>query len=73
MKVGDWVIWNDLPGEVHTVYNDGLNLVVKVPYSDSPYAVRGASHSPKLELITVDTKDCHLITKEVADIMKADL
>jgi hypothetical protein len=69
---GDWVIWHDLPGEIITRYNDGLNLVIRVPYDGTPKA-GSVLPTPKLEVVSVDSQDCALITKEVADIMKADL
>ena len=70
MNVGDWVIWHDLPGQVITVFNDGINLVIRVPYSGTPSL---PVPTPRMEVIQVNSEDCALITKEVADIMKADL
>jgi hypothetical protein len=71
---GDWVIWHDLPGEIVTRYNDGLNLVIRVPYTNSiATQTLSKAHTYREEVISVESKDCTLITKEVADIMKADL
>jgi len=72
MKAGDWVIWKDAPGEIVTVYNDGLNLVVRVPNYTVDMSTNRRSHIFKHEVITVNTSDCTIITKEVADIMMGD-
>ena len=72
MKAGDWVIWKDAPGEVVTVYNDGLNLVLRVPNYTVDMITNRRSHMFKHEVITVETSDCTPIAKEVADIMMSD-
>jgi hypothetical protein len=38
MKPGDFVIWTDRVGEIVTVYNDGLNLVIKAENQKAPTA-----------------------------------
>ena len=71
MKAGDWVIWTDRLGEIVTVYNDGLNLVIRVPVMTPSVKVK-LEHFNKYEVITVSSADATPITKEVADIMRAD-
>lgn len=71
MKAGDWVIWTDRLGEIVTVYNDGLNLVIRVPVMTPSDKVK-LEHFNKYEVITVSSEDATVITKEVADIMRAD-
>ena len=73
MKAGGWVIWkDDRVGEIVTVYNDGLNLVIRVPIL-SPSDKTKIEHFNKYEVITVSSTDATEITKEVADIMRGDL
>lgn len=73
MKAGGWVIWkDDTVGEIVTVYNDGLNLVIRVPIL-APSDKTKIEHFNKYEVITVSSNDAIEITKEVADIMRGDL
>jgi len=72
MKTGDWVIWDDKPAEIVTVYNDGLNLVIRAAISKNPKAVNRIESFNKYEVFTVKTEETTLIPKEVADIMRED-
>lgn len=74
MKAGGWVIWkDDRVGEIVTVYNDGLNLVIRVPILPLPLPHKTKiEHFNKYEVITVSSNDTIEITKEVADIMRGD-
>ena len=69
MKQGDWVIWTDRVGEVVTVYNDGLNLVIRAEVQKTPTAKKNIESFNKYEVFTVSSNDATVITKEVADIM----
>jgi hypothetical protein len=73
MKPGDWVIWDDKPAEIVTVYNDGLNLVIRAAISKNPQAVNRIESFNKYEVFTVKTEETTPIPKEVADIMREDL
>jgi len=73
MKTGDWVIWDDKPAEVVTVYNDGLNLVIRATISKNPPAKTRIESFNKYEVFTVKTEETTEIPKEVADIMREDL
>ena len=72
MKPGDWVIWDDKPAEIVTVYNDGLNLVIRAAISKNSKAVNRIESFNKYEVFTVKTEETTLIPKEVADIMRED-
>ena len=69
MEQGDWVIWTDRVGEVVTVYNDGLNLVIRAEVQKTPTAKKNIESFNKYEVFTVSSNDATVITKEVADIM----
>ena len=69
MKPGDFVIWTDRVGEVVTVYNDGLNLVIRAEVQKTPTAKKSIESFNKYEVFTVSSNDATVITKEVADIM----
>ncbi len=73
MKAGDWVIWSDKPAEIVTVYNDGLNLVIRAAISKNPLAKTRMETFNKYEVFTVATEETTLIPKEVADIIREDL
>lgn len=70
MKPGDFVIWTDRVGEVVTVYNDGLNLVIRAEVQKTPTAKKSIESFNKYEVFTVSSNDTTVITKEVADIMR---
>jgi hypothetical protein len=69
MKSGDFVIWSDRLGEIVTVYNDGLNLVIRVTSLKLPIKTKNIASFNKYEVFTVESDTCTPITKEVADIM----
>ena len=69
MKPGDFVIWTDRVGEMVTVYNDGLNLVIRAEVQKTPTAKKNIESFNKYEVFTVSSNDATVITKEVADIM----
>jgi hypothetical protein len=70
MKPGDFVIWTDRVGEIVTVYNDGLNLVIRAEVQKTPTAKKNIESFNKYEVFTVSSNDATVITKEVADIMR---
>ena len=70
MKPGDFVIWTDRVGEVVTVYNDGLNLVIRAEVQKTPTAKKSIESFNKYEVFTVSSNDTTVVTKEVADIMR---
>jgi hypothetical protein len=70
MKPGDFVIWTDRVGEVVTVYNDGLNLVIRAEVQKTPTAKKSIESFNKYEVFTVSSNDATVVTKEVADIMR---
>ena len=70
MKPGDFVIWTDRVGEIVTVYNDGLNLVIRAEVQKTPTAKKSIESFNKYEVFTVSSNDTTVITKEVADIMR---
>jgi hypothetical protein len=73
MKQGDFVIWTDRVGEIVTVYNDGLNLVIRAEVQKTPTAKKNIESFNKYEVFTVSSNDATVITKEVADIMVGDI
>ena len=70
MKPGDFVIWTDRVGEIVTVYNDGLNLVIRAEVQKTPTAKKSIESFNKYEVFTVSSNDTTVVTKEVADIMR---
>ena len=70
MKPGDFVIWTDRVGEIVTVYNDGLNLVIRAEVQKTPTVKKNIESFNKYEVFTVSSNDATVITKEVADIMR---
>lgn len=72
MKEGDLVLWTDRLAEVVTVYNDGLNLVIRMEIAkdEAPTARKTIESFNRYEVFTVSANDATVIAKEVADIIR---
>jgi len=62
-------MWGEMLGEVVTVYNDGLNLVIRTTTLKDPVKTKNIESFNKYEVFTVESNSCTPLTKEVADII----